>query len=449
MKFDYFDSSGPAQPRRPPPTVTLEAPLPLGRSILWYPADQPTRGGAGGAGGGAERGGYPVFFEQAAINAVRAHLESAPDQPLIGFLAGDLYRCPDTDVVYLVIDGILRCRHPVVNHDPKPTFQKVWGRLQHEVRQMQARLVGWYRAEPGDDLQPNVWDIAVHEAYFAEPWQVVVVMRSDRFKPRGGIYRAKAGFTWGSRPIPFYETLDHQPRRSAGGKRTRLTWKNYHTNEVVIAADERRTRLTSRPSGATAAPVPPTPPPATARPTLELVREPRPQPESVSLPATAPSPAPPPAARRPARRDDSLIPVQPKRTRHRWRLAMGVGLIGLGFAAVVGGLLLFGGGPAAGGAPADDPDSARLARLDRLSDTLTAAVRNYEEREGLYRDGLLGCAGLDRGRAAVDTLWTEYEALRSGIAGSLDIARAEREGRLSAGVGSLRRRFATSGCPSP
>ena len=75
-------------------------PLPLARSILWYPA------GRGSRDTGMGRGGYPVFIDQSVLNAVRAHVEAAPNDPLLGFLAGELFVCSDIEVQYLVVDGV-------------------------------------------------------------------------------------------------------------------------------------------------------------------------------------------------------------------------------------------------------------------------------------------------------------------------------------------------------
>src|SRR2546430_8086468 len=46
------------------------------------------------------RSAYPVFFQQEAVIALQEHLKSSPTQAIFGFLIGDLYRDPETGVLY-------------------------------------------------------------------------------------------------------------------------------------------------------------------------------------------------------------------------------------------------------------------------------------------------------------------------------------------------------------
>ena len=88
-------------------SASRREPLPLARSILWYPA------GRGSRDTGMGRGGYPVFLDQSVLNAVRAHVEGSPADPLLGFLAGELCVCSDLEIPYLIVDGVFVCRYPI------------------------------------------------------------------------------------------------------------------------------------------------------------------------------------------------------------------------------------------------------------------------------------------------------------------------------------------------
>lgn len=450
------------------------APLPLRESILWYPA------GRGKRDTGA-RGGYPVFIEQSTLDAIRSHIESSPGDPLLGFLAGQLYMCSDIEAPYIVVDGVFVCRYPIENDDPSPLFQRVWDRLQNEVQRRRTQVVGWYRSAPRGDVHLGPLDVAVHEAHFPEPWQLVIVARPDRRHPAGGVYRQAPGTSWAASPISFYERLDSAPRRSVGGKRTRLTWKNYHSSELVLAADERgvrpgddepppatdmqatrdaaaseRNRITERV---------PALDPATAaaderkRPTLRVVRTlparpqapepPRPATDAgVAAPARTTVPTPRPRATVPTTPvDDTALRAVPGRRRFRYLVTLAA-VCGLVAAGGLGALLVVERSTLDEGVPVD-AHAARLARLDRVADTLSPALHNYDERSALYRDGILGCPGLARGYAAVDTLWSVYANTRTGLQAPLDSGRQARETRLASQVDGMRREFVRAGCPAP
>jgi hypothetical protein len=437
-------------------------PLPLARSILWYPA------GRGSRDTGTGRGGFPVFLDQSVLTAIRNHVEASPTEALLGFLAGELYVCSDIEVPYLVVDGVFVCRYPIENDDPMPTFRRVWERLQGEVERLHTRLVGWYRSFPRGDASLGALDVEAHSAHFPEPWHVAITVRPDRMRPAGGLYRMTPEHGWATSPLSFYELLDYQPRRSTGGKRTQLTWKNYHTNELVLAAE-----APARPSAAPPRPAPTPPrrpepdPEESRRPTLRVVRPTLPPEPAVAPAAPTPAePAPPPARATPreaqlvlplpAPRRSDVTPAEigvvraPGGRRHRRRGTTMLALTGVGMAAALAVTLILGvWGPRPVEEAAVDAQAARIARLDRLTDTLGSALRNYGERVALYQDGLLGCDGLARGYTAVDGLWETYRSMRRGLEFPLDGARLTRDGNLVDQVDAMRRDFVRAGCTAP
>jgi hypothetical protein len=90
-----------------------------------------------------------------------------------------------------------------------------------------------------------------------------------------------------------------------------------------------------------------------------------------------------------------------------------------------------------------------FARFDRLSDSLTRAVRSFQDRARLFARGQMGCGGLATGLIAVDNLWITYNAERKARLASFDPARVARDQSLWAAVDSISRRFDSSGCPRP
>ena len=102
--------------------------------------------------------------------------------------------------------------------------------------------------------------------------------------------------------------------------------------------------------------------------------------------------------------------------------------------------------------PASQP-AARIdtafARVDRLSDTLSRALRNYHDRTALFAKRQIDCAALARGYVAIENLWIDYAAERKERMTSFDARRAARDQGLYASVDSVEGQFEQSHCPRP
>jgi hypothetical protein len=90
-----------------------------------------------------------------------------------------------------------------------------------------------------------------------------------------------------------------------------------------------------------------------------------------------------------------------------------------------------------------------FARFDRLSDSLSRAVRNFQDRAGLFANGRMDCGGLASGLVSVESLWATYNIERRARMASFDASRVSRDQALWASVDSVSRRFDDSGCPRP
>ena len=468
--------------------------MPMDRAILWNPVKKE------GAGRPSGRAPYPVFFQQEAVVALQDHLKASPQQAIFGFLIGTLYRDPDAGVLYAVIDKTLRLNQAIYGEKTEVVVARLWDRMQEQLARASGRLLGWYHSHPGQGLSLTTHDVETHVKFFSEPWQVAVLVAAEAEGVIGGFFRSGTNQAWAETPLAFYELLQPDSIRADGKKRSFITWKNYKafnpvspkapakaapkTDDLTIhksSAEDHAARpaapvfVPDQPRGAPPPPPPPPPPPAPPPPP----RRPSPPPP--------PRPAPPPheaprAPRRTPAPSFRLLEQKGHTPRRRSRRGLWFTLLAL--------LLIVGGGAAAGywyyfvsqpGAPlpfgldslpfglgrrtapprvAPPPPATRAApaaaradttfvHFDRLSDTLTSAVRNYHDRAALYANRQIDCAGLARGLVAIEDLWANYNTERNARIASFDARRATRDQGLYAGVDSVEAQFDRSRCPRP
>jgi len=95
------------------------------------------------------------------------------------------------------------------------------------------------------------------------------------------------------------------------------------------------------------------------------------------------------------------------------------------------------------------PPPSPFARFDRLSDSLSRAVRNYHDRAELFASSRIDCSGLANGLVSVESLWNTYNAERRARMANFDERRALQDQAMYASVDSVESRFEKSGCPRP
>ena len=109
--------------------------------------------------------------------------------------------------------------------------------------------------------------------------------------------------------------------------------------------------------------------------------------------------------------------------------------------------------PAAAPQPAEPPPPPRVAspfaRFDRLSDSLSRAVRNFQDRAALFDSGRMDCNGLASGLVAIENLWITYNTERRARLADFDQRRVTQDQALYAAVDAVESRFERSGCPRP
>ncbi|HEX4574848.1 MAG TPA: hypothetical protein VH158_06940 [Gemmatimonadales bacterium] len=299
-------------------SAPLRRPIPVARSILWAPESGDVR---------PSEIPFPIFLGQDALTAIHEHVATAvrPGQGMLGFLLGDLCECPDTNVSYLVIDTALRLNQAIYSDRSRDVVTRLWDRIAAQLEEQQAHLIGWYHTHAPLPLTLSDDDVETHEQYFAEPWQVAMLVEPNADEPAGAFFRA-GGEGWTGAALPFYELLADDSIRAGGRKRSFVTWKNYRAYNPVVpqstatlpaAAVKPPADVTSRsvPVRPAPEPEPPSSPPppreerstelkflttaedfATPAPSRAPPPPPRPRPAPPRPPRAAPPPEPEPEA---------------------------------------------------------------------------------------------------------------------------------------------------------
>jgi proteasome lid subunit RPN8/RPN11 len=333
----------------------------MDRAILWNPVKKE------GAGRPSGRAPYPVFFQQEAVVALQDHLKASPQQAIFGFLAGTVFRDPETGVLYAVIDKTLRLNQAIYGDKTEVVVARLWDRMQEQLARASGRLLGWYHSHPGQALALTTHDVDTHVKFFTEPWQVAVLVAAETEGVMGGFFRSGSSQAWPETPLAFYELLQPDSIRADGKKRSFITWKNYKAYNPIAAKPAAKPPPPPPPR-----PRPPPPPPPAAADThdLPIIRtsaddeaaparprapvfipdeapEPPPRPLPPQPPPRRPSPPPPASregapARAPRRTPAPSFKLLDQRGSQRRRSRRGLWLTLLA-------LLLIGGGGAAAG----------------------------------------------------------------------------------------------------
>lgn len=210
----------------------------------------------------------------------------------MGFLLGDLYECPESGVKYVVIDQGLRVGAEVPGDQTSALLAKVWPRLQEQMPSQKRRLIGWYHNHPAGASDFTRGDVGTHMMYFAQPWQVALVMGIEDAKPAAGWFRVSQDENWSSIRHPFYEVLSADSIDASGKKRSHVDWANFKPYRAVPPP----ARKPAAPRASTAPAPSPQPAPAPPRPVASPTRP------ATAAQAAAPAP---PAPRPPAQRAPS------------------------------------------------------------------------------------------------------------------------------------------------
>src|SRR5213592_3235262 len=230
--------------------------MPVDRSILWNPSLPGSRPSGGG------RAPYPIFFQQEAVIALQEHLKSSPTQAIFGFLIGDVYRDPETGVLYIVIDKTLKLSQPIYGDKTEVVVSRLWDRMQEQLKKAAGTLLGWYHSHPGQGGFLTAHDVETHDKFFTDPWQVAILVAAEAGGVAGRFFRATQGNTdWHKTPLAFYELLQPDSIKPDGKKRSFITWRNYKPYGPTLTGPKPKP------------PEPPPPPPKAEEPEEEEVEK--------------------------------------------------------------------------------------------------------------------------------------------------------------------------------
>src|SRR5436309_215134 len=332
----------------------LTRPLPVAQAIRWTPTvddssvDPP----------------YPIFITQSAFAAVQAHAEAKPlDTASLGFLAGNLFRCPETDAPYVVIESAIQLPWSISGDRLRPALSQGWSVVQEELRRNGGRLLGWYHAHRAVEARLSPAEVATHVALFDQPWQVALVVTPGD-APAGGFFRIPADGSRSLAYLPFYELLEASSILPDGRKVSDLAWVNYRTEEAIFTSDR------------------------VSNPRLEI----------------------PPRLLFPEDVDDSVAPGSPPPMR-RTSLERSVRFAGYGVLGLVAAAVLFNVYRARASGPGETVASEREAAasprdlVDRTADTVALAVGAFELRalgaDADVMSSIGGCTAGQPSRAGV------------------------------------------------
>lgn len=215
----------------PDANTVIEAPFPESRLLRWMPEhEQGERG---------PENEIALVVTQEVLVEVNRHVSRSLDHELGGFLLGNLYRCPNTDRRYLVIDQSARA-HFIESSDVHLAFTlDTWAHLAEEItgKFLGKLVVGWYHSHPRMDVFLSAYDVAIHQERFPDPWTTALVIEPE--KNRGGFFRWQDGKLNPRAPFEFYELVarraegsvvdwtnhvlagGHRPEPADGGKRSK------------------------------------------------------------------------------------------------------------------------------------------------------------------------------------------------------------------------------------
>src|SRR5207237_8864809 len=101
-----------------------------------------------------------------------------------------------------------------------------WDHAQQQLEQQRASLIGWYHTHAPLPLTLSGHDVETHEHYFAEPWQVALLLGTDPAEPAASFFRAGADEAWTGTSQQFYELLAPESILPGGYNGPFVTWKN-------------------------------------------------------------------------------------------------------------------------------------------------------------------------------------------------------------------------------
>lgn len=149
------------------------------------------------------------------------HVYQSLETELGGFLLGNRYRCPNTNLDFVILDQISGAMILETTEFRSGPANDSWTRLSDELGgKFRGKVVlGWYHSHPRMDVFLSRRDVEVHQERFSQPWTTALVV--DPAKNTGGFFCWINGRLNATQPVDFYELVEHSARK------TSMAWTNY------------------------------------------------------------------------------------------------------------------------------------------------------------------------------------------------------------------------------
>src|SRR4029077_4214907 len=91
-----------------------------------------------------------------------------------------------------VIDAALRLNQAIYGDRTRDLITRLWDRVEAQLEEQKAHLIGWYHTHPPLPLRLTPYDVETHEQYFAEPWQVALLLGTDAAEPAAAVFPSRS-----------------------------------------------------------------------------------------------------------------------------------------------------------------------------------------------------------------------------------------------------------------
>jgi len=161
------------------------------------------------------------------------HLDGAAADPHFGFMLGHACKCPNSGVLYSVVDTAIAAREVLAEEASGAFLIRAWAEARSAFADHTGVLLGWYHSHHLLGLMLSGSDEESNERYFGLPWQASIIVVPDSKGPLGGVFRLypDAGEAERRQPSRFYELHDERMDQADAKLLSSVVWTNYEVRE--------------------------------------------------------------------------------------------------------------------------------------------------------------------------------------------------------------------------
>ena len=134
-----------------------------------------------------EKDSLLVFMQKSCLETMQSHAAKDILREQAGILCGQAFLASDqlyVDITCVIpVDTINSPAHFTFHEE---SWERIWSQLQNV-----SPIVGWYHSHPGLGVFLSATDLRTQKLYFAEPWQVAIVI--DPVSSQFGIFSGANG----------------------------------------------------------------------------------------------------------------------------------------------------------------------------------------------------------------------------------------------------------------